>query len=88
MARARRSQVRALVRRDGDDLAEQHHAGADVVRLERRVGLAPQFSERLGDAAGVLLDLRLELDGGFGEIGALEGLSAATRNGTKQRTQR
>ena len=35
-----------------------------------------QLRGRLGDGAGVALDLRLELDGGLVEIAALEGLVA------------
>ena len=75
---------RAVVGRLGDDLAEQHHAVADVVFLERRVGVAPQLRERLAAAAGVVLDLGFELDRGLVEIAALEGFAGGgRRNGTE-----
>ena len=46
----------------------------EVVLLQRGVGLAAQLRQRLADLAGVGLDLGFELDRGFGEIVALEGL--------------
>ena len=84
MARARRSQFALSSGACGDDLAEQHHAVADVVLLERGVGLAAQLRQRLGDLPGVVLDLGFELDRGFVELGALERLAGGgRRNGTQ-----
>src|SRR5204863_4432371 len=53
------------------DLAEHLGGGAPIVSPEGGVRVAAQRRDRLGDAAGVLLDLRLELDGAIGEIVAL-----------------
>ena len=44
--------------------------------------------QRLGDGAGVLLDLRLELDRGLGEIVALEGLVGGRRRNEGKSEQR
>ena len=59
--------ARALGRRRRDDLAEQHHAVAEIVLLEGGVGFAAKLRQRLGVGASLALDLRFELDGGFGE---------------------
>ena len=84
MARASRSQVALSSGVWRDDLAEQHHAAAEVVFLEGGVGLAAQLRERLGGLAGVGLDLGFELDRGVGELGSLEGFVGGTRrNGTQ-----
>ena len=71
--------VRRVVRRHGDELAEHHHAGAEIAFLEGGVGVVPQGRGRLGHRAGVALDLRLELDRRVVEIAALEGLVGGER---------
>ena len=73
--------ARAFVRSGRDDLAEQHHAVADVVLLERGVGVAAQLRQRLGGRARVALDLAFEVDRGGIEVGVLEGLVGGERRG-------
>ncbi len=65
----------AFVRGGGDDLAEQHHAVADVVSLEGRVGVAAKLRQRLCGGARVGLDLGFEIDRGGVEVGPLERLA-------------
>ncbi len=66
--------VGAVVGRDHGELPEDLHAAAEIVALERGVGLAPQGLRRLGDLAGLALDLGFELDGRVDEVVALERL--------------
>jgi hypothetical protein len=75
----------AVVGRLGDDLAEQHHAVADIVFLERRVGVAPQLARAacLPLPASVLTSAS-SLIAAFVEIAALEGFAGGRRrNGTE-----
>ena len=77
MARARRSQVALSSGAWAMIWPSSTHAVADVVLLEGGVGLAPQLRQRLGDRAGVVLDLGFELDRGFVELARWKALSAA-----------
>jgi hypothetical protein len=70
---ARKAQpVRAVIRRGRHDLPQQHHAGIQIVALERGISLAAQLRQRFGRLPGIGFDLRLKLDRGVGQIGALE----------------
>ncbi len=55
-----------------DDLSEQRHAAAEVVALERRIGVALERRDRLRRRTRVGLDLGFELDGAFSEGVVLE----------------
>jgi hypothetical protein len=52
----------------GDDLAEQGHAGAEIVLGKGGVGIFTDLRHRLGSGSGVRLDLALELNRAVGEI--------------------
>ena len=67
----------ASVGADGDELAEHRHAGAEIVFLKGGIGVAPDLRRRLGRRAGVVFDLRLELDGASSRSRVLKALSAA-----------
>ena len=69
-----RSQLRAVLGGDHRDAAEDLQAAAEIVALERRVGIAPQRGGGGGHRAGFGLDLRLELDRRIGEVVALKRL--------------
>ena len=69
-----RSQLRAVLGRHHGDLAEDLQAGAEVVALEGRVGVAPQRRGGRRHLPGFGPDLRLELDRRIGEVVALERL--------------
>ena len=66
--------VCAVVGRHRHDLPQDLHARAKIVALEGGISLAPQRRRGLADLTGLSLDLGFELDGGVGEIVALEGL--------------
>ena len=76
--------IGAVVGRHRDDLPENLHAGAEVVALEGGIGLATQRRGRFRDLAGIGLDLRLQLDGGVGEIVALKLLVGGNRGNGRQ----
>src|SRR6185295_15304648 len=70
------------------DLAEQLHAGAEVVAREGGVGLTLQGSRGLGDLAGLGLDLRFELDRRVGEVIALVGFVGGDGGGGERQDER
>ena len=66
--------VRGVVRRGGDELAEHHHAVAEIRLAEGGIGVAAQLRRRFGHLTGVAFDLCLKLDCRFVELLALKGL--------------
>ena len=58
----------------GDDLAEQRHAGAEIVLGKGGVGVFADLRHRLGGGACVRLDLAFELNRAVGEIAVLKWL--------------
>ena len=86
--RAREAEPRrGVVRRRGDNLAEQSHAGAEIVAGERAVRVAPDLRHRLRGRARVGLDLRLERNRAVREVLVLERLvrgNGGERHGKQQ----
>jgi hypothetical protein len=71
-----------------DDLAEQRHAGAEIVLGKGCIGVFADLRHRLGGGAGVRLDLTFELNRAVGEIAVDErlvcGMGRKRRNGKER----
>ena len=80
--------IGAVVGRHYHDLPENLHAGAKVVALEGRIGLAAQHRGRLRDLPGLGLDLCFQLDGGVGEVVAVERLVGGNGGSGQQQDER
>ena len=80
--------IGAVVGRHHDDLPEDLHAGAEVVALEGGIRLAAQHRGRFRDLPGIGLDLRLQLDGGIGEIVAVKLLVGGNGGNGRQQNER
>ncbi len=76
--------ARAIPRRGGDQLAEQHHAVAEIVALEGIVEFAADLGDRLAGSASLALDLRFKLERGFGEIRPFERLVGGDGQGRRE----
>ncbi len=80
--------VGAVIGRNGDQLAEHHHAGAVVVFAEGDVGFLAQGRCCLVHLTGVALDLRFQLDRRIVEVAAMEGLVGGERRNRDQGDKR
>ena len=78
----------AVGRCRGNDLAEQRHAGAEIVFGKGGVGIAADLRHRLGRGSRIRLDLCLELDRAIGQVGVLERLVGGSRGERRKDEQR
>ena len=87
--RARQAQPGGAVgRRRGNDLAQERHAGAEIVFGKGGVGIAADLRHRLGRGSRIRLDLCLELDRAIGQVGVLERLVGGSRGERRKDEQR
>ena len=87
--RARQAQPRGAVgRRRGNDLAQERHAGAEIVFGKGRVRIAADLRHRFGRSARVRLDLGLELNRAVRKIGVVERLVGGSRGERRKGKQR
>ena len=86
---ARQAEPRsAIVRRRGDDLAEQGHAGAEIVLAEGRVGILADLRERFRRRAGVGFDLRFQRHCAVSKLAVLECLFDGGVGGKRHKGRR